>query len=79
MACKIFDEIGLFKAFDIQIDKFINFFTALESGYIDLPCKFWILIFRYNKIKSKSYLVNLKLVFSNFSNFTLNIYQNYLI
>lgn len=40
MACKIFDEIGLFKAFDIQIDKFINFFTALESGYIDLPCKF---------------------------------------
>lgn len=39
MACKIFDEIGLFKAFDIPIDKFINFFIALESGYIDLPCK----------------------------------------
>lgn len=40
MAYKIFDEVGLFKTFDIQIDKFINFFTALENGYIDLPCKF---------------------------------------
>jgi hypothetical protein len=39
MAYKIFDEVGLFKSFDIPVDKFINYFVALESGYIDLPCK----------------------------------------
>ncbi|RNA15771.1 cGMP-inhibited 3 -5 -cyclic phosphodiesterase A [Brachionus plicatilis] len=37
MAYKIFDEVGLFKSFDIPITPFIRYFTALERGYIDLP------------------------------------------
>lgn len=39
MAYKIFDEVGLFKSFDIPITPFIQYFSALERGYIDLPCK----------------------------------------
>ena len=39
MAYKIFEEVGLFKSFDIPINSFIQYFTALEAGYIDLPCK----------------------------------------
>lgn len=39
MAYKIFDEVGLFKSFDIPIAPFIRYFTTLERGYIDLPCK----------------------------------------
>lgn len=38
MAYKIFEEVGLFKSFDIPINSFIQYFTALEAGYIDLPC-----------------------------------------
>ena len=39
MAFKIFDRVGLFKSFDIPIDAFILYFSELENGYIDLPCK----------------------------------------
>lgn len=38
MAYKIFHEIGLFKSFDIPVNAFIEYFSALERGYIDLPC-----------------------------------------
>ncbi len=40
MAFKIFERVGLFKSFDIPVDSFIHFFTELERGYIDLPCKY---------------------------------------
>lgn len=45
MAYKIFDEVGLFKSFDIPIAPFIRYFTALERGYIDLPCNFFLTYF----------------------------------
>ena len=48
MAYKIFDEVGLFKSFDIPINPFIQFFTRLESGYNDLPCNFFLIsIFQF--------------------------------
>ena len=40
MAYKIFEEVGLFKSFDIPVDLFINFFIDLEKGYLDLPCNY---------------------------------------
>lgn len=49
MAYKIFDEIGLFKSFDIPVNAFIEYFSALERGYIDLPCK--IQYFILNKVE----------------------------
>lgn len=39
VAYKIFEQVGLFQSFNIPVDLFINYFTALESGYNDLPCK----------------------------------------
>jgi hypothetical protein len=43
MAYKIFSEVGLFKTFEIPINQFIHYFTQLEKGYFDLPCKKFIL------------------------------------
>jgi hypothetical protein len=48
MTYAIFAQVGLFKAFNIPIDPFIEFFTSLESGYLDLACK----------LKTYSYLEN---------------------
>jgi hypothetical protein len=45
MAYKIFDEVGLFKSFDIPVNAFIQYFIALENGYIDLPCKYLAILF----------------------------------
>jgi cGMP-inhibited 3',5'-cyclic phosphodiesterase A len=47
MAYKIFGKIGLFKTFSIPVEPFIEFFTSLENGYLDLPCK-WLFNIKLN-------------------------------
>lgn len=39
MAFKIFKNSGFFEKFHIREEIFLNYFTALEAGYNDIPCK----------------------------------------
>lgn len=39
MSYRIFVETGLFEAFKIPIQEFLNYFRALDKGYREKPCK----------------------------------------
>lgn len=39
MSYRIFLETGLFEAFKIPIQEFLNYFRALDKGYREKPCK----------------------------------------
>lgn len=39
MSYRIFLETGLFEAFKIPVQEFLNYFRALDKGYRDKPCK----------------------------------------
>ena len=47
MSYKIFKDIGLLESFEIPEKSFIAFFSALEKGYMDLPCNFDVFLFKY--------------------------------
>ena len=44
VAFKIFKKSGFFEKFRIREQVFLNYFTALEAGYNDIPCKCWVSI-----------------------------------
>lgn len=40
MSYRIFFETGLFEAFKIPVQEFLNYFRALDKGYRDKPCEY---------------------------------------
>ena len=36
---RLFEDTGLFETFQIPVREFMNYFTALENGYRDIPCE----------------------------------------
>lgn len=41
---RLFEDTGLFEAFRIPVQEFMNYFRALENGYRVIPCE-WNCIF----------------------------------
>ncbi|XP_053575694.1 cGMP-inhibited 3',5'-cyclic phosphodiesterase 3A [Bombina bombina] len=45
MSYRLFDDMGLLETFKIPLREFMNYFHALECGYRDIPCKYWIQLY----------------------------------
>lgn len=44
----LFQDTGLFEIFKIPVREFMAYFSALESGYRDIPCKTNIGVFSFS-------------------------------
>lgn len=42
---RLFEDTGLFEAFRIPVQEFMNYFRALENGYRVIPCE-WNWVFK---------------------------------